>query len=250
MKQNNYKRRRSMVAIFLAVILLAYGIFTEVQTTPHTTITKEQTTPHATNSSEGEALSALEKLPVKGRAPKTGYKRAEFGSGWRKTGECTTRELVLARDLERPEIRNCKVFSGTLNDPYTGKTITFLRGPETSADIQIDHIVALSDAWQKGAQNLDFATREELANDPLELIAVDGSINQKKGDGDAATWLPPHKAFRCPYVARQIAVKQKYQLWVTHAEKEAMKRVLATCPDQLLPVPTSISSLSLRLFMA
>ena len=96
--------------------------------------------------------------------------------------------------------------------------------------------MALSDAWQKGAQQLDQDTRETLANDPLELLAVDGESNQQKSDSDAASWLPPNKEYRCRYVARQIAVKQKYVLWITQAEHDAMKRVLHNCPDQVLPI--------------
>jgi hypothetical protein len=122
--------------------------------------------------------------------------------------------------------------SGLLHDPYTGKDITFTRGIDTSSAVQIDHVVALSDAWQTGAQQLSANQREQLANDPLELLAVDGPANQQKSDGDAATWLPPNKPFRCQYIARQIAVKAKYMLWVTAAEKEAMQRVLASCPGQ------------------
>lgn len=236
MKQNIHRIRRSVVMALLALIFAGYGLFTELQTSNNLS-SEDQKITHATQEDGTSALQTLETLAVKGRAPKTEYKRAEFGNGWQKSGDCTTREIILARDLEHPEVRDCKVFSGTLKDPYTGKVLSFVRGPQTSSLIQIDHVVALSDAWQKGAQNLNARTREELANDPLELIAVDGSANQKKSDGDAATWLPPNKAFRCPYVARQIAVKQKYRLWVTKAEKDAMKRVLTTCPSQPLPSP-------------
>ena len=129
----------------------------------------------------------------------------------------------------------CTVATGTLNDPYSGTTIYFLRGTATSDDVQIDHVVALSDAWQKGAQQLTYEQRVALANDPLELLAVDGDLNQQKGDGDAATWLPPNKSYRCDYVARQIAVKKKYSLWVTRSEYDAMADILSSCPDQTIP---------------
>ena len=98
--------------------------------------------------------------------------------------------------------------------------------------IQIDHVVALSDAWQKGAQYMDEETRKKIATDPLNLLAVDGAANEKKSDGDAATWLPANKKFRCQYVARQVSVKYKYSLWVTQAEKEAIARVLEGCPNE------------------
>jgi hypothetical protein len=129
----------------------------------------------------------------------------------------------------------CKVQSGILADPYTGTKISFLRGATTSIEVQIDHVVALSDAWQKGAQQLTLEQRTAFANDPLNLQATDGPTNMRKGDGDAATWLPPNKSFRCEYVARQISVKATYTLWVTQAEHDAMANILADCWGQLVP---------------
>jgi hypothetical protein len=131
---------------------------------------------------------------------------------------------------------DCRVVSGTLNDPYTGRTLIFARGPGSSSAVQIDHVIALSNAWVTGAQQLSPEKREELSNDQLELLAVDGPANNEKSDADAASWLPPNKDYRCRYVARQIAVKLKYGLWVTQAEHDVMLDVLHTCPGQLLPV--------------
>jgi len=125
------------------------------------------------------------------------------------------------------------VLTGTLADPYTATSVGFARGG--APDVDIDHVVALSDAWQKGAQRWSPARRVAFANDPLNLLSVDATLNRRKGDGDAATWLPPNKAFRCEYVARQIAVKRKYGAWVTAAERDAMRRVLSRCPDERLP---------------
>lgn len=189
----------------------------------------------------GSARGALEALEVKGRAPRTGYDRDRFGDGWVDTDRngCDTRNDVLARDLTGetfvPGTRDCVVRTGTLADPYSGSTIDFLRGQDTSDDVQVDHVVALSDAWQKGAQGWDEERRVRFANDPLNLLAVDGSLNMQKGDGDAATWLPPATGTRCAYVARQVAVKAGYGLWVTQAERDAMAGVLARCPDEPLP---------------
>jgi hypothetical protein len=178
----------------------------------------------------GPAVDALEILPVKGRAPKTGYSRSAFGDGWKVINGCDTRQIILNRDMRDVVLsEDCKVQSGTLSDPYTGGIIAFSRSQ--SDKVQIDHVVALSDAWQKGAQQLSRSQREQLANDPLELLAVDGPANQEKSDGDAATWLPSNQAFRCEYVSRQIAVKKKYSLWVTDAEKTTMRDVLARCSD-------------------
>ena len=184
------------------------------------------------------ATTALKKLLVKGRAPKTDYSREMFGSGWSSTKGCDARNLILNRDMKNVVVDSkCNVMSGTLSDPYTGGTIQFKRSSSTSSAVQIDHVVALSDAWQKGAQQLKQEERTAMANDPLELIAVDGPSNVQKGDGDAATWLPASKSFRCQYIARQIAVKTKYKLWVTQSEYKAMETILAKCPGQLLPTP-------------
>ncbi|MCU1436129.1 MAG: calcium-binding protein [Pseudarthrobacter sp.] len=187
-----------------------------------------------------KAIDLLATLPIKGRAPKTGYDRALFGQAWMDVDRngCDTRNDMLKRDLTGITYTNsvaCKVQSGTLADPYTGTTISFLRGSATSSAVQIDHVVALSDAWQKGAQQLTTEQRTAFANDPLNLQSTDGPTNIKKGDGDAATWLPPNKGFRCEYVARQISVKATYSLWVTQAEHDAMARILADCAGQLAP---------------
>ncbi|AEE47679.1 HNH endonuclease family protein [Cellulomonas fimi] len=193
------------------------------------------------HAADGSALAALALLEVKGRAPRTGYDRDLFayrevdldGNG------CDVRNDVLRRDLVDAVLKDgtqgCVVQQGTLVDPYSGTTIPFTRGASTSDDVQIDHVVALSDAWQKGAQQLDEATRHRLGNDPLNLLAASGPLNQEKGDGDAATWLPPNTAFRCAYVARQVAVKYTFGLWVTQAEHDAIARILATCPEEPLP---------------
>jgi hypothetical protein len=187
------------------------------------------------------ASDVLARLAVKGRAPMTGYERTEYGNGWSDEDKdgCSTREEILQRDLTRKVLvasGRCQVVAGgVLADPYSGRNITFTRGGATSSAVQIDHVVALADSWQKGAQQLPPARRRAFANDPLNLLAVDGKLNQGKGAGDAATWLPPNGGYRCTYVARQVAVKSKYGLWITEAEKAAVARVLAGCPGQRVP---------------
>ncbi len=192
------------------------------------------------------ALAALAKLPVKGRAPKTGYSRARFGPAWTDSvtvagghNGCDTRNDILRRDLTKLIFkygtRGCVAAKGVLHDPYTAATINFVEGRATSGTVQIDHVVALGDAWQTGAQQLSLAARTNFANDPLNLLAVSGPANDQKGDADAASWLPPNKSFRCSYVAIQVAVKARYHLWVTKAEHDAIARVLSACPKQLLP---------------
>ena len=187
------------------------------------------------------ALAVVGSLTVRARAPKTGYDRALFGQAWADADRngCDTRNDVLRRDLTAYVLKagtnGCLVLRGTLRDPYTGNRIAFVRGPQ-SAVVQVDHVVALSDAWQKGAQNWPAAKRQAFANDSLNLLAVSGATNLRKGAGDAATWLPPAKGYRCQYVARQTAVKRKYGLWVTAAERAAAVQVLAGCPSQKLPI--------------
>jgi hypothetical protein len=202
-------------------------------------------TPNPANGEEqesGMATAVLETLAVKGRAPKTGYTRAQFGPAWADVDRngCDTRNDILKRDLTsityRAKTRNCVVESGTLIDRYSGETIDFVKGNISSMEVQIDHVVALSNAWQTGAFKLTADQRRALSNDPLNLFAVKGRLNSQKGDGDAATWLPPLKSFRCSYVAQQIAVKAKYSLWVTAPEKAAMVSILAKCPTQKVPV--------------
>jgi hypothetical protein len=234
------QRRRRIVGILCIAVAIALFVIQRphVEPVPKKTETSAQTQQSAIESSSPLAHAVLDELPVKGRAPKTGYERAQFGNGWLLTGGCDTRNIILGRDLSNPVLGSgCKVMSGVLADPYTGTTIAFSRGKDTSDLVQIDHVVALSNAWQTGAQLLPAERRIELANDPLELLAVDGNANQVKSDGDAATWLPSNKAFRCQYVARQIAVKAKYGLWVTEPEKAAMTRILEACPEQLVPSP-------------
>ena len=182
-----------------------------------------------------EALSLLQEIEVKGRAPKTGYSRDQFSQGWSDPDRngCNARNDILARDLTGVEYKparvECVAISGIFNDPYTGNTIEFIRGQGTSSQVQIDHVVALSDAWQKGAQQWSAQKRLEFANDPLNLMASDGPANASKSDKDAATWLPPNKGFRCAYVARQTQVKAKYDAWMTKAEHQAIQTILNRC---------------------
>ena len=191
----------------------------------------------SSTASASTAEELLNSLAVKGRAPKTGYTRAQFGATWADVNKngCDTRNDILKRDLTnivfRAKTHDCVVESGTLIDPYSGDTINFVKGVTSSMEVQIDHIVALSNAWQTGAFKLTLQKRTELANDPDNLLAVQGRLNSQKGDGDAATWLPPLKSIRCAYVTKQIIVKAKYGLWVTAPEKAAMLNVLSKCKN-------------------
>ena len=180
------------------------------------------------------AVEVLEELEVKGRAPKTGYTREQFYDGWPSVDGCSLRQRIIRRELGETAVimDGCNVVAGEYDEPYTGKHLVFNERAEISDGVQIDHVVALSDAWQKGAQKLSAEERYALATDALNLLAVDAAANKQKSDGDAATWLPANKKFRCQYVARQVSVKYKYSLWVTEAEKETIARILANCPNE------------------
>lgn len=223
---NSYRLRRMFAFLVILVAIAVPLSSTSIESMP---TLRELMSPVAEMNEQ--VVPELASLEVKGRAPKTGYERAKFGSGWDTSMGCDTRNRILARDL-KDVVRakdGCKIVSGTLSDPYTGQDISFIRGPDTSDDVQIDHVVALSNAWQTGAQQMSADVRIAFSNDPMNLLAVSGSANEQKSDGDAATWLPSHKPFRCQYVSRQIAVKQKYDLWVTSSERAAMQRILESC---------------------
>lgn len=227
------------------VLISVLGHSGRADSTPNTARTSPMTSasspPASSESLDASAASAkLATLPIKGRAPKTGYDRSLFGSAWTDDvtvtfghNGCDTRNDILRRDLVaielKPESNGCTVLAGVLHDAYTGDTVEFHRGQGTSSQVQIDHVVALSDAWQKGAQQWDAAQRRNFANDPINLQATTGSVNEQKGDGDAATWLPPNKSYRCTYVSRIVDVKSTYGLWVTQAEHDAIAGILANC---------------------
>ncbi|WP_239137482.1 HNH endonuclease family protein [Sphaerisporangium rufum] len=181
------------------------------------------------------AVKLIGKVATKGRGAKTGYDRDEFGYAWADNTDdvpmarngCDTRNDVLARDGEDLKYRSgskCVLVSMTLHDPYTGKTIEWSKSD--AAEVQIDHVMPLSYDWQMGASRWTKSERMRIANDPLNLLPVDGSANSSKGDSGPATWLPPARGIRCAYAVRFAQVALKYDLPVTAPDKEAM---LAQC---------------------
>lgn len=232
-----YSRRRrrtsgSQLVIALVLVAIAAGWYL-TQVNPPVADAGDDAPATISTADARAALSELAELTIKGKSPLTGYDReGKFGDSWTDVDDngCDTRNDILHRDLTSITAEgSCKVMTGTLVSPYTNETIAFQRGIDTSAEVQIDHVVALANAWQTGAQKIGQAQRVELANDPLNLFAVDGTSNSAKGAGDAATWLPASTTFRCTYVAHQVEVKRKYKLWVTRAEHDAIARVLQKC---------------------
>jgi hypothetical protein len=181
------------------------------------------------------ATTQLAALSTKASASMTGYTRARFGAPWKDVdvNGCDTRNDILRRDLKDEIFKQgstCIVQRGRLKDPYTGKVILFKRGKRTSSAVQIDHVVALGNAWRSGAAGWAGNRRLRYANDPVVLLAVDGPTNGAKSDKDASKWLPTRLAYHCRYVAKQIKIKAKYALWVTAAERAQMATLLANCP--------------------
>lgn len=212
-------------------------------TTPTARPTGSTPAPTAAGSA-GRALTQLAGLRVRGRAPLTGYDRDEFGDAWKDVDRngCDTRNDILRRDLEgvvvKPGTHGCLVLSGVLVDPYSGRTLDFQRGTDTSGLVQIDHVVALADAWQSGAWQWDEERRTVFANDPVNLLAVEGALNQQKGASNAASWLPPDRRAWCAFASQQITVKSRYDLSVTATEREALERAAGRCTeDELLAEP-------------
>ncbi|MCK9898972.1 HNH endonuclease family protein [Frankia sp. Cpl3] len=184
----------------------------------------------------GSALELLGTLPVRDEDNSPPYRRDEFGASWSDVDRngCDTRNDILHRDLRSITTRrsdDCIVLTGELRDPYTTRTVRFDRGRSASA-VQIDHVIPLADAWRTGALEWSGQERLAFANDPENLLAVDGPTNQRKSDQDASEWLPPSPGARCPYIARQVGLKARYGLWLEPAEATAMREVLQTCPTQ------------------
>jgi len=177
-----------------------------------------------------EARALIEGVRTAGRGPKTGYERERFGPRWTDAASvlwsrngCDTRNDILRRDLVATDVRNCAVYAGTIAEPYTGEAVAFSR--EHPQRIQIDHVVPLAYAWQMGAAGWDDDRRRDLANDPLNLLAVDGGRNAAKKDASIASWLPPNRSIRCAYAVRQAQVVLRYDLPVTPADKAMMQQV-------------------------
>jgi hypothetical protein len=238
-------RVRSDVAVTLAAIVLVVAISScsspnarddDPASAPPPSSTEEPEPTAVVDPQATTVLAAVDELAVRGRAPRTGYSRELFGAGWLDLDDdgCDTREEILRRDLTRvvfrPDDPGCTVETGLLRDPFSGNDIWYVKGSTARPGVDIDHVVALSDAWQKGAGRWDGGKRIAFANDPLNLLAVSSDLNQAKGDGDAATWLPPDRSFWCDYAARQVSVKYAYEVWVTKAEQDALLRILQPCP--------------------
>lgn len=187
-----------------------------------------------------DVLAGIAVVPA--RIHRFDYRRAAFGDAWTDDNDapgghngCDTRDDILNRDLldkTYVAIKRCPdaVAGGTLRDPYTNATIMFQRGARVGASVQIDHIVPLALAWDMGAYDWPLPKRVRFANDPANLLAVDGQANQDKGDSQPALWMPPNTAFWCQYGMQFIEVLRGYQLPVDEASAEILRNAAGSCP--------------------
>lgn len=187
-----------------------------------------------------DVLDGLAEVPFRLRG--NDYRRAAFGESWTDDttapggrNGCDTRNDILNRDLVDKTyvaISRCPtaVATGTLHDPYTNVVIPFVRGNQVGASVQIDHIVPLALAWDLGARHWPDELRVRFANDPANLIAVDGPTNQFKGDKEPAFWMPPNAAFHCQYAMQFIAVLRGYRLPVDAPSAPVLRTAAETCP--------------------
>ena len=213
---------------------------TSDQPTPATTPTSPTTEASSAPSNVSNALQVAQGLQVRGKAAATNYSRDAFGSAWRDVDKngCDTRNDILQRDFTTVVFKagtgDCKVIGGTWTDPYSNESYTFSEAPSGA---QIDHVVALKNAWQMGADLWSDQMRVEFANDPVNLRVTIASLNQQKSDSNAASWLPPYKPGRCFFIATQVAVKAKWELFVTTSEKEVFLDILSRpeCAETALP---------------
>lgn len=146
-----------------------------------------------------------------------GYERESFG-GWSPLGGCTTREHVIAAQLAEPAPACDLPRHATGADPYTGGTFTV-------GDTEVDHIFPLSAAWDAGAHAWSDARRHAFANDPANLVAVDGSVNQEKSDLMPSQWSPGDRSARCWYARRLADVAASYQLSLSGEDRRALRRM-------------------------
>ncbi len=187
-----------------------------------------------------DVLAGIAVVPV--RVHRYDYRRAAFGEAWTDDNDapggyngCDTRDDILNRDLVDKtyvSIKRCPdaVATGILHDPYTNATIDFQRGAKVGASVQIDHIAPLAYGWDQGAWNWTQEMRVRFANDPANLLAVQGQANEDKGDKGPALWMPPNTAFHCQYAMQFIAVLRGYGLPVDAPDATALREAAETCP--------------------
>ncbi|MFT0848722.1 HNH endonuclease family protein [Actinomycetaceae bacterium L2_0104] len=185
-------------------------------------------------------MTTLDSIPETTQEPPEAYSReANFGKAWLDVdgNRCDTRNDVLGQQLSGVEYvpygdapsrcRGATVYSGLLDDPYTGRRIEFTR--DSPNEVQIDHVVPLSWAWRNGAWQWTQEQRIEFANDPENLLAVDGPSNQGKGDKGPGQWMPQNVGFHCEYAERFTTVVSSHGLTLPSEDREVLADTLEAC---------------------
>ena len=241
------RRRTKQQLVTAALLVAAAGIgalagpFVHSSTASGDDVAAADARPSASSTvsaaAASDALQDLHALPLSD-AYVPGYDRTAFGQAWADTDHngCDTRNDVLRRDLvdvdTKPGTNGCVVLSGTLQEPYTGRTIAFHRGPTSSMAVQIDHRWPLGLVWRHGAASWTPAQREAFANDPAELVAVDGSANEEKSESGPGEWMPANAGDACSYATSFVAVATKWRLSIATADEHALDRTLTGCTTQ------------------
>ena len=208
------RRIRSIAATVLSGVVLATLLASPAAATP----------PNI--PSKATAQSQLNALTVATEGSMTGYSRDLFPHWITISGTCNTRETVLKRDGSSVVVDSaCAATSGSWYSPYDGATWY------AAADVDIDHVVPLAEAWRSGASSWSTSTRQSFANDLTrpQLIAVTDNVNQAKGDQDPSTWQPPLSSYRCTYSKMWITVKYNWGLKLQSTERSALQAMLNTC---------------------
>jgi hypothetical protein len=193
------------------------------------------------------ALTMLKNIETLKALNYSDYDReGQFGDSWLDVdgNRCDTRNDILERDLKNEAYNDsCEIRTGVLKDPYTGKVINFVRGVGTSIKVQIDHVIPLAFAWRSGANTWSLGKRVAFANDPINLIAVDGPTNGSKSDSGPDEWMPPRDSYHCTYVIRFTRVAHQYGLGLTSRVKSAIKSELKSC-TKVIGSPANLTPLS------
>lgn len=205
-------------AVFLPVLAVVCGLIFLANTLRTTGASPE--TPGS-----GTAAQTLGALPVAAEHSMKGYSRDRFPH-WRSTGRgCDVRDAVLQRDGKDVKIRGCNVTGGRWSSRYDLRTIT------TAAEVDVDHMVPLANAWRSGADAWTDDKRSDFANDLTrpQLFAVSRAANRAKGDQNPAQWKPSNRGDWCRYATDWITVKAYWKLTITAAERTALTQMLETC---------------------
>jgi hypothetical protein len=219
--------RRAALGLGLATALLTCGCEVDAG------LSDASPTPSSggTGASGGEdrARRDLERLRIRAEGSGSGYERDRFGTRWKDTDRngCDQRNDVLARDLREVRKRGgCVVIAGTLDDPYSGKRVTFAKSD--ADEVQIDHVYPLALAWRMGASGWDEQRRERFANDHDNLLAVWGVPNRQKSDKGPGEWKP-QKSYQCAYAGKYVAIAKEYALPIAQGDRTALRDFLGRC---------------------